>query len=158
MSSRVLTFHYVLTNSSGEVIDTSRKGEPFHVMEGGKQIIPALEEELFKMQKGGKKKVQLEAARAYGNHDEKLKMRVSRAKLPAGNIQIGTQYRGGPHPDAPLFTVAKIEGDDVFLDGNHPLAGVDLTFEVEVMEIREATTEELSHGHAHGAHGHHSHS
>ena len=157
MSDRVLTFHYTLTNTSGEELDTSRKGEPFAVMEGRKQIIPALQAELFKMKKGEKKKVSLEASQAYGKHDEKLKMKISRAKLPPGKIQVGAQFRGGPHEDAPLFAVTKIEGDVVHLDGNHPLAGVDLVFDVEVMEIREATAEEVSHGHAHGAHGHHSH-
>lgn len=157
MSTRVLAFHYVLSNRSGEVLDSSRQGEPFQVMEGSRQILPGLEEALFKMKLGEKKKVQLDASNAYGQKDEKLKMKVSRKKLPAGELKIGSRFTGGPGPNAPVFTVTQIEGEDVFLDGNHPLAGVDLTFEVEVMEMREATAEEMSHGHAHGPHGHHSH-
>ena len=157
MSSRVLSFHYILTNPSGQVLDTSRKGEPFRAMEGAHQILPLLEEELFKMKMGEKKQVQLDANHAYGQLNEELKVKVTRSQLPEGDLKIGARFTGGEGPQAPIFTVKKIEGDDVYLDGNHPLAGVDLTFEVEVMEIREATAEELSHGHAHGPHGHHSH-
>lgn len=157
MSRRVLSFHYVLTNRSGEQLDSSRKGEPFHVMEGSKQILPRLEEELFKMKLGEKKIVPLDAAQAYGQRQDNLKVKVDRKKLPGNDVKVGSRFSGGPGPDAPIFTVIQIEGETVWLDGNHPLAGVDLTFEVEVMEIREATQEELAHGHAHGAHGHHSH-
>ncbi len=152
--TRVLSFHYVLTNAKGETLDTSRKGEPFHVMEASKQILPGLETVLFQMKLGEKKTVSLEAEQAYGKRNDKLKMKLNRSQLPAGELKIGTRFKGGPEPHAPVFTVMQIEGDIVFLDGNHPLAGEDLTFEVEVMETREATAEELSHGHAHGAHGH----
>ncbi len=154
MSSRVLSFHYDLTNSAGEALDSSRKGEPFFVMEGSRQILQGLEEVLFKMKLREKKRVELPAAQAYGIHNEKLKMKVSREKLPAGEMKTGMRFRGGDDDHAPVFTVIKIEGNDVFLDGNHSLAGVDLIFDVEVMEIREATADELTHGHAHGPHGH----
>ncbi len=154
MSSRVLSFHYDLTNAAGEALDSSRKGEPFFVMEGSHQILPGLEEALFKMKQGEKKRVELPAAQAYGTHDKKLQMKISREKLPAGDLEVGTRFRGGPDQHAPIFTVIRIEGSDIFLDGNHPLAGVDLVFDVEVMEVREAMAEELTHGHAHGPHGH----
>ena len=154
MSRRVLSFHYDLTNRTGEPLDSSRKGEPFFVMEGSRQILPGLEEALFKMKLKEKQRVELPAAQAYGLQDQKLKLKVSREKLPAGDLKVGIQFRGGNDEHAPLFTVTQIEGNDVFLDGNHPLAGVDLVFDVEVMEIREATAEELTHGHAHGPHGH----
>ncbi len=157
MSCRVLSFHYELTNASGKKLDSSRGGEPFPVMEGRKQIIPGLEEELFKMNIGEKKRVEVPAAKAYGTLNEKLKVKVSRDKLPEGNLEIGTRFSTGPEHDSPVFTVVKIEGDEISLDGNHPLAGQDLTFDVEVMAIREATSEETAHGHAHGGDGHHHH-
>ncbi len=154
MAPRVLFFHYVLTNTAGEELDSSRGGEPLGVLEGSRQIIPGLEEELFKMQAGDKKKVDVAAAQAYGPVYDQLKITIGREKLPQGDIQVGTRFRGGKEPDAPIFMVTKIEGEEVHLDGNHPLAGQDLSFDVEVTEIREATEEEQQHGHPHGAGGH----
>ncbi len=155
MTKRVLMFHYDLTDSQGRPIDSSRGGEPFPVMEGGRQILAALETELFAMKPGEKKRVPLEASRAYGPRNEQLKVKVSRSKLPQGDIRVGSQFRGGNEKAELVFTVMKIEGDEIHLDGNHALAGHDLVFDVEVMEVREATQEELSHGHAHGGDGHH---
>ncbi len=159
MKNRVLSFHYVLTNKQGEVLDSSKDRGPFRVLEGRKQIIPGLEEELFKMNVGDKKKVHVPAAKAYGVVDEKLKIKIERNQLPEGDIQIGTQFStdnsdSGGHGHGPIFTVTQIEGDRVHLDGNPPLAGEDLTFDVEITEIREATANELQHGHAHGPEGH----
>ncbi len=154
MSQRVLFFHYVLTNSGGETIDSSRDGDPMGVLEGAHQIIPGLETTLFQMKAGEKKIVHVPAAQAYGPVNERLKIKVNRAKLPEGELAIGTQFSGGPEAHAPVFVVFKIEGDEVSLDGNHPLAGQDLTFDVEVTLIRAATPEELEHGHGHGPEGH----
>lgn len=154
MSKRVLSFHYILTNTKGDVIDTSRSGgHAFPVLEGAQQIIPGLEAELFKMSVGEKKKVQVAAAQAYGVVREDLKVKVPKTQLPAGDIHVGMQLSAGDH--GPVFVVTSVETEHVHLDGNHPLAGQDLTFDVEVTEIRAATEEELQHGHAHGPHGHH---
>lgn len=155
MTNRVLSFHYVLTNNAGQTIDSSRGQEPFAVMEGSRQIIPDLEKELFQMKSGEKRTVHLKAAQAYGEKNDKLKMKVPRTKLPEGDIQVGSQFHGGDKASHVIFTVIGIEGDVIELDGNHPLAGQDLTFEVEVTGLREATPEEMTHGHAHGAGGHH---
>lgn len=153
MSARVLSFHYVLTNKKGETIDSSRGHSPFPVLEGAKQIIPGLEVELFKMAVGDKKKVDVTADQAYGPVREDLRVKVARKQLPEGEIKVGAQFSAGDQ--GPAFTVVKMEGDEVYLDGNHPLAGQDLTFDVEVMEVRPATEEEKQHGHAHGPNGHH---
>lgn len=155
MERRVLSFHYILTNKNGETVDSSRDTDPFVVLEGSQQIIPGLEEELFKMLIGQKKKIDVPAAKAYGAVNEELKMSVPRAQLPAGDIQVGTQFTAGQEGHGMMFVVTKIEGEQIFLDGNHPLAGEDLTFDVEVLDVRPATKEELTHGHAHGPHGHH---
>jgi FKBP-type peptidyl-prolyl cis-trans isomerase SlyD len=155
--SRVLSFHYELTDKNGKLIDSSKHAKPFQVLEGGHQIIPGLEEVLFKMNAGEKKRVEVPAEKAYGAVDEELRIKISRTQLPEGDIKPGTRFSGSADGHGPVFTVIKIEGGDVFLDGNHPLAGQDLVFDVEVTEIREATQEELQHGHAHGpdGHGHH---
>jgi len=157
MSKRVLMFHYDLTNNQGQPLDSSRGGEPFPVMEGSQQILPALETELFAMSVGEKKRVPLEAARAYGPINEALKVTVSRSKLPEGDVKVGSQFRGGNEKAELVFTVTKVDGDKISLDGNHALAGQDLIFDVEVVSVREATQEELSHGHAHSGDGHHHH-
>lgn len=157
MTQRVLFFHYHLTNTAGQTIDSSRGQDPMPVLEGARQIIPGLEEELFQMQVGEKKTVQVPSGKAYGPVNDKLKIKVPRAKLPQGDIKVGSQFHGGDPAHHMVFTVTGIEGDQISLDGNHPLAGQDLTFEVEVTAIREATAEELTHGHAHGGDGHHHH-
>lgn len=150
---RVLSFHYVLTDTKGQTLDSSRGHDPFPVLEGAQQIIPGLETELFKMKPGEKKKVDVAAAQAYGLVREDLKVKIARDQLPEGELRVGMEFSAGHH--GPVFIVKAIEGDQVSLDGNHPLAGMDLTFDVEVTDLREATEEELQHGHAHGPNGHH---
>ena len=135
MSKRVLMFHYDLTNNKGEPLDSSRGGDPFPVMEGGRQILAALETELFAMKVGEKKRIPLEASRAYGQVNAALKVTVSRAKLPKGDIKVGSQFNGGNEKADLVFTVIKIDGDKISLDGNHALAGQDLIFDLELVEI-----------------------
>lgn len=151
---RVVTFHYTLRDPSGHVLDTSAGGEPITYLEGAGQIIDGLDEQLRAEPAGRKLRVQVPAAKAYGERDPAQVQRVKRALLPVeGELRIGDQFRAGEDAFAPVVTVAGIEGDDVLLDANHPLAGVALTFDVEIVEVRPATPEELRHGHAHGAGG-----
>ena len=156
--TRVISFHYTLTNKAGEVIDTSRdQQEPFSYMEGVGQIIPGLEKSLALLSVGDSKKIEVAAADAYGTHDAQLIVEVPRNKLPTTHeIAIGDQFQAsGPQGEMLLFRVLELNGETVKLDGNHPLAGEDLVFDVEVMKIRDATKEELAHGHAHHGDGHH---
>ena len=155
MGCRVLSFHYVLSNDKGDVLDSSRNTDPFRVLEGKQQIIPMLEETLFGMSVGEKKRVHVPAEQAYGPVHENLRIKVNRNQLPPENVQVGTQFTAAESGNMVIFSIVKIEGEEVFLDGNHPLAGVDLNFDVEVLEVREATAEEEEHGHAHGEGGHH---
>ncbi len=155
---RVISFHYTLTNSSGEVIDSSRDSPaPFAYLEGMSQIIPGLEKAMSLLSVGDKRKIEVEATDAYGEHDEQLIVDVPRAKLPnADELDVGDQFQAnGPNNEMLLFRVIEIKGEQVKLDGNHPLAGEKLFFDIEVMAMRDATNEELAHGHAHGAGGHH---
>lgn len=148
---RVVSFHYTLRDPSGRVLDTSAGGEPVSYLEGSGQIIDGLDEQLRSALAGQKSRVQVPAKKAYGDRDPAQLQRVKREWLPIeGELSIGDQFQTGPHRSDPVVTVAAIEGDEVVLDANHPLAGVDLTFDVEVTAAREATAEELSHGHSHG--------
>lgn len=157
MSQRVLCIHYTLTDKEGKQLDSSRETEPFPILEGARQIIPSLEEEIVQMNVGDRKTVELTPEKAYGVVNEQLKISVERSKLPEGDIYVGLQFRTSENPADPIFTVVNIEGDTVHMDGNHPLAGQDLTFDIELVSVREATQDELEHGHAHGpdGHGHH---
>jgi len=156
--ARVISFHYTLTNKAGEVIDTSRdQQEPFSYLEGKSQIIPGLEKALALLNVGDTKKIEVAAADAYGMPDAQLIVEVPRDKLPSNNeINVGDQFQAsGPQGEMLLFRVLELNGDQVKLDGNHPLAGEDLIFDVEIMKIRKATQTELAHGHAHHGDGHH---
>jgi FKBP-type peptidyl-prolyl cis-trans isomerase SlyD len=152
---RVVTFHYTLSDPSARMLDTSAGGPPVTYLEGAGQIIDGLDEQLRTVPAGAKTRVQVPAAKAYGEPDPAQVQRVKRALLPVeGELKAGDTFQAGEDRHAPVVRVVAIEGDEVLLDANHPLAGVDLTFDVEVVAVRPATAEELSHGHAHGAGGH----
>lgn len=148
---RVVSFHYTLRDPAGRVLDTSAGGEAITYLEGAGQIIEGLDEQLRMTETGAKTRVTVPAAKAYGERDPAQVQRVNRGLLPIeGELKVGDQFQTGHDRFSPVVTVQGIEGDDVLLDGNHPLAGVDLTFDVEIVGARAATAEEQSHGHAHG--------
>ena len=152
---RVVSFHYTLRDPSGRVIDSSAGGEPVTFLEGAGQVIEGLDEQLRIAAAGEKARVIVPAKKAYGERDPAQVQRVKRALLPVeGELNVGDQFQTDQDRFAPVVTVQAIEGDDVLLDANHPLAGVDLTFDVEVVAVREPTASELEHGHAHGPGGH----
>ena len=152
MSEKVFSFHYTLTNPAGEVLDSSDGRDPLVFMAGKGQIIPGLESELILLNVGDKKKVEVKAVDAYGEHDPARTIEVPLDKLPKENIEVGDQFHAGAEHAS--FVVTSVTETHAKLDGNHPLAGVDLTFDIEVTGIRDATLEELAHGHAHGPGGH----
>jgi FKBP-type peptidyl-prolyl cis-trans isomerase SlyD len=152
---RVVVFHYTLRDPAGRVLDSSAGGDPITYLEGAGQIIDGLDRRLRAVEAGVKTRAQVPAAEAYGERDPGQVQRVKRAVLPVeGEIRVGDTFQAGPDRFAPTVTVAAIEGEEVLLDANHPLAGVDLTFDVEIVSARPANAEELSHGHAHGPDGH----
>ncbi|MEY2881663.1 MAG: hypothetical protein RLZZ15_4043 [Verrucomicrobiota bacterium] len=151
MNRRIVSFHYTLRDPSGRVLDSSAGGAPITYLEGAGQIIDGLDEQLRAASPGAKQRVVVPATKAYGERDPAQLQRVPRTALPVeGELKIGDQFQTGPHRTDPVVTVAAVEGDEVLLDANHPLAGVELTFDVEIVAARGATPEELSHGHAHG--------
>ncbi|HSX50706.1 MAG TPA: peptidylprolyl isomerase, partial [Cellvibrio sp.] len=102
--------------------------------------------------------VSVNAADAYGLRDDNLVQELpSNMFTGIDNIEVGMEFHAETEQGLQVVTVTKVEGDQVTIDGNHPLAGVDLNFDVEITEVRAATEEELNHGHAHGAGGHHHH-
>lgn len=154
MSRRVISFNYTLKNSQGEVIDQSSDG-PLSFLEGAQQIIPALEEQLKSMLIGQKKNVKLAAQDAYGDVEPKMMMDVPKEELSHLQIEEGGFLQLQLQDQVKVVRIAKITDSTVTLDGNHPLAGQDLEFDVEMIDVRPATLEELAHGHAHGPGGHH---
>ena len=156
MTQRVFGFHYTLKDKEGNVIDSSENAAPLLFLEASGQIIPGLEKELLGLDVGDKKNIQVKAAEAYGEVVEDLKITVQKSQFPEGQeLNIGDQFQVTNEQHAPVFTVVEIQGEDVHVDGNHPLAGHDLFFDVEITEKRAATEEEVAHGHAHGPGGHH---
>lgn len=155
MSKTVVTFHYTLHNKDGQMLDSSYGGQPIAYLEGGGQIIDGLEEALYGAAVGDRLKVDVATARAYGVRDDSLVRKVKRSQLPVDEFKLGDMFQTGKDRHAPFVTIAAIDGGDVTLDANHPLAGVDLVFDTEIVGVRPATEEEISHGHVHGPGGHH---
>ena len=154
MSHKVIAFHYKLTDTAGKTLDQSDAGEPLAFMTGAGQIIPGLEGVLISMNSGDKRRVEVEAKDAYGERDLARIMNVKRNQLPEGDVKVGDMFHG---PNGEVVTVTAVSLDSVTLDANHPLAGQKLIFDVEITTVRNATQEEVAHGHAHGEDGHHQH-
>lgn len=155
MARQVISFHYVLTDKDGKIIDSSKEGEPLTFLEGAGQIIIGLEKSLIALRRGDKKKINVSHGEAYGSYDQTLIYSVTREKFPQGQVKIGDMFEIGKDEAFRVVTVIEVGDKDVTLDANHPLAGKDLTFDVEIIEMRNATPEELAHGHVHGHGGHH---
>lgn len=158
MSKRVIGFHYTLTDKTGTVLDSSIGDEPLYFLENSQQIIPGLESVIALMNVGDKKKVEVAAANAYGDVNPELVVKVKKTQFPPdAQLTIGDQFQVNNDAHSPVFTIMSIETDEITVDGNHPMAGKDLIFDVEIVGMRPATAEEMSHGHAHGSHGHGGH-
>lgn len=155
-ADRVVLIHYTLKDDAGAVVDSSAEGEPLAYIQGHGNLVPGLEKALEGKQDGDSLAVSLPPAEGYGIHDQALIQRVPKRSLQgAGELKKGMQFQARTDDGMRLFTVIAIVGDMVTLDGNHPLADKTLNFDVQVVSVREATTEELEHGHVHGAGGHH---
>lgn len=154
---KVVTMSYLLTNSQGEELDRSETGQPLMYMHGYGQLVPGLESNLEGLEKGDKpQKIRVEPGEAYGEVRDDLILTVRREQFPKDvEIKSGMQFwaqspEGEQHP----FLVTAVGIEEVEVDGNHPLAGETLFFDIEIHDVREATEEELAHGHAHGPGGH----
>lgn len=154
-SGMVVTMHYTLTNDSGDVLDSSRDSDPMTYLHGHGNIIPGLEKALEGAETGHKSNVTVTAVEAYGEKNDELVFEATRDQFPADMpLALGERvYAEGP--SGPIsFTIVELTDSGAVLDGNHPLAGQTLHFDVEIVTVRPATEEEMSHGHVHGAGGH----
>ena len=155
----VVSLHYTLKNASGEILDSSEGAEPLSYIHGASQIVPGLEKELTGLAAGDSKDVVVRPEEGYGVPDPQGIFGVPRAAFPAdAKLEVGQSFVGeDDEGQAVPVRVIEVRPDMVMVDANHPLAGETLYFHVDVRDVREATVEELQHGHAHGAGGHHHH-
>ena len=154
MKPQVITFHFELKDNTGLVIDTSRKGKPLMMVEGAGQIIPGLEAELSALETGKSKEVEIPYQEAYGPYDQSLVAQVPRRQFPKQDVKLGDVFQIEKKGDVRYITVIEVSEETVVIDANHPMAGKNLFFWIEVVDRRDATQEEIDHGHGHpgGAH------
>lgn len=151
----VAMFHYTLTNTGGEVLDSSDGREPLAYLHGAGNIVAGLEKALEGRQAGDRFKVEVAAGDGYGDRHQELVQEVPRdAFRGVDTVEPGMQFQAQTPQGALSVTVTHVTDDTVTVDGNHPLAGETLRFDIEVTGVREATAEELQHGHVHGPGGH----
>ena len=151
----VVSITYQLANSEGEVLEQT--DEPISYLHGGyDNIFPLVEQALEGKQVGDKVNIKLQPADAFGEYEEDL-VRLEPREVFPDTIEIGMQFVGSPMDgdEEMLYTVTDIAEEKVVVDGNHPYAGQSVNFQCVVTEVRAASADEVSHGHAHGAHGHH---
>ena len=152
----VAYIHYTLKDDAGGVIDSSSGGEPLAYLHGAGNIVPGLEKALEGKQAGEKLSVKVAPDEGYGVRDEALVQQVPRRSFQGvRDLKPGMRFHAQTQQGPVAVTVTQVLGDMVTVDGNHALAGVALNFDVEVTKVREATPEELMHGHVHGPGGHH---
>jgi len=154
-TQKVVTLNYTLTDNEGTVIDQSNDGS-FAYLHGASNIIPGLENALTGKAAGDTLSVSVTPADGYGERDDSKTQSVPRDMFPEDTpIEEGMQFHAqGPNGETIVVTVTGVADDSVTVDGNHPLAGVPLNFAVEIIEVRDASPEELEHGHVHGPDGH----
>lgn len=153
----VAQFHYSLTNAQGDLLDSSLEREPLLYLHGTSSLITGLETQLAEKVKGDKFVANVKSSDAYGDYNEELVHVVPKSGFQNEEneeLTEGIQVQVDTNNGMAVALVTKVEGEDVTLDLNHPLAGMDLIFDIEIMDVREATKEELEHGHAHGEGGH----
>lgn len=157
-AQKVVHIHYTLTNEEGEVLDSSIGQEPLAYIHGMGNIIPGLESALNGRIAGDRFSVSIPPEDAYGRfHEDRVQAVPMNAFEGVDEIVPGMQFQAESPEGSVLVTVVDVREDEVLLDGNHPMAGMTLNFEVEVTDVRDATGEELDHGHVHGEGGHHHH-
>lgn len=152
----VVTFNYTLKDDTGKVIDSSAAQEPLAYLHGHGNIVPGLERELEGKSAHDQLSVKVTPADGYGDYSRELVQKVPRRSLKGiANVTVGMRLHAETTEGPRAVTVTAVTGDMVTLDGNHPLAGKNLNFDIEILDVRDATAEELAHGHVHGPGGHH---
>jgi len=150
--NKVAAIHYTLRDNEGAILDSSDGRDPLYYIHGIGNLIPGMEDGLEGKAIGDKFQIKVDAAKGYGELDPKLVQQVPMTAFGGQEVKEGMQFKTDR---GTVVRVTEVGADNVTVDANHPLAGVDLNFQVEVMEVRNATEEELQHGHVHGPGGHH---
>jgi FKBP-type peptidyl-prolyl cis-trans isomerase SlyD len=155
--NKVVTLNFTLTDQHGNILDSTEGEQPFSFLSGHQNILPKLESEIDTMLIGSKRTVTINAADAYGDYNDDIVQVVGKDEFPPDFIlEVGMQYiASAPDGTKMPFTITEVNDEDVTIDFNHPLAGKDLKFDIELLNVRDATSEEIAHGHVHGAGGHH---
>lgn len=156
--NKVVVIHYTLVSDSGELLDTSSGGEPLAYIHGAGNLVPGLEKAIEGKGVGDAFEVAVGFEEGYGaRHDDMIQQVPRSAFQNAEEIEPGMRFQAHTSAGHHVFTVTAVDDEFITADGNHPLAGENLNFSIEIIEIRDATEEELSHGHVHGPDGHHHH-
>ncbi len=153
---QVVTIQYTVKDEDGKVVDATGEDNSYSFLSGQNQILPKLEETIGEMLIGSTKTVVLSPEEAYGDYQEEAVQQVNRSDFPEGTqLDVGMSFVANMADGKQLpFVITAVDGDDITIDFNHPLAGKTLTFEVKLIDVRDATPEELAHGHVHGPGGH----
>lgn len=155
-NGKVVGFSYILKDNEGRIIDQSSADRPFAYLHGLHQIVPGLERELEGLVEGTKKIIKVLPADGYGDYDANLLFEVPRTGFPEGmDLMPGMEFQANGPEGVMVISIKEIRGEMVLVDGNHPLAGVELNFDISIDSIRNASQQELDHGHVH--HGGHDH-
>lgn len=149
--NKVAAIHYTLRDNTGNVIDSSSGRDPLYYIQGIGNLIAGMEEGLEGKAKGDKFDLRVAPDKGYGQQNPQLIQQVPLTAFGGQEVKPGMRFNT---QKGDVVTVTEVGGESVTVDGNHPLAGIELNFEVEVVEVREATSEELDHGHVHGPNGH----
>jgi FKBP-type peptidyl-prolyl cis-trans isomerase SlyD len=150
--NKVAAIHYTLRDNDGNVLDSSEGREPLYYIQGIGNLIKGMEDGLEGKSKGDKFNIKVAPENGYGELDSSLVQQVPVTAFGGQALKEGMRFQTD---QGHVVVVTKVEKETVTVDGNHPLAGVELNFAVEVIEVRDASAEEISHGHVHGAGGHH---
>ncbi len=157
-NGKVIGIEYTLKNAAGEVLDSNAGEETLYFIQGAGNIVPGLENAMTGKSLDERFDVEVKAADGYGAHDAGLIRRIPRDKMKGmSDIKVGAMLQAKGPEGHQIFTVTEVTDTEVQLDGNHPMAGQDLFFNIRVAEIRDATQEEKAHGHVHGPGDHHHH-
>ena len=150
-NKRVVLIDYTLRDDAGEVIDTNQGEAPLPYLHGFGNLIPGLEEVLCGREAGEHLSVTIAPEDGYGHRNEDLRMQFPKEQFESEHeLQVGMQFEAETEDGVETVQITEIDGDLITIDANHPLAGVTLNFDVSIREVRDATEEELAHGHVHG--------
>lgn len=149
--NKVAAIHYTLRDNEGTIIDTSDGRDPLYYLHGSGNLIIGMEEGLEGKGLGDKMSLKIAPEKGYGELDPEMVQKVPRSAFGEQEVKQGMKFSTN---EGGVVIVTEVSADNITVDANHPLAGIELNFEVEVMEVRNATEEELSHGHVHGPGAH----